>query len=79
MKCLRPDHADENAVQSLPREEASRMRTADIADTGAVRKAGPLLGTPRLGLAAEATPVRAPGGRHRVVDGPFAETKEQLG
>ena len=78
MKCLRPDHADENAVRSLPREEASRMRTADIADTGAVRKAGPLLGPHRVGPA-EATPVRAPGGRHRVVDGPFAETKEQLG
>jgi hypothetical protein len=49
-----------------------------MAYTETTRKAGVLLGTHGLRLAAKVTTVRAPS-RHRVVDGPFAETKEQLG
>lgn len=38
-----------------------------------------LLGNNGMRPTSEATTVRAPGGKQSVVNGPFAETKEQLG
>jgi hypothetical protein len=55
------------------------MQAAYMDYTEAMRKAGVLVGSNRLRPTSEATTVRAPGGRKSVLDGPFAETKEQLG
>jgi hypothetical protein len=79
MKYLLLNYVDENAMRNLPREEAGRMHAAYLAYTAAMKKAGVLLGNHGLRPTEEATTVRAPGGKQSVVNGPFAETKEQLG
>ena len=79
MKYLLLNYVDEAAIRSLPREEAGRMHAAYMAYTEAMKKAGVLLDNHGLRSTAEATTVRAPGGKQSVVNGPFAETKEQLG
>ena len=47
--------------------------------TTALREAGVMVGGAGLEPPPTATTVRQPGGKRRVQDGPFAETKEQLG
>jgi len=47
--------------------------------TAALREAGVMVGGAGLEPPRAATTVRQPGGKRRVQDGPFAETKEQLG
>jgi len=70
---------DDNAVRSRSRGETGRTPAADEAHTETMRKAGVRLGPHRLLSGAAATTGWTSRGRHRVVDGPFAETKEQLG
>ncbi len=79
MKYLLLQYIDETAMLNLPREEAGRVHAAYMAYTEAMKKAGVLVANHGLRPTAEATTVRAPGGKRSVVDGPFAETKEQLG
>ena len=50
-----------------------------IAYTQAMKDAGVFRAGDPLAPTASATTVRAPGGTRKVQDGPFAETKEQLG
>ena len=52
---------------------------AFMAYTEALRKAGALVGSNRLRDSADATTVTVANGKTQVTDGPFAETKEQLG
>ena len=52
---------------------------AFTAYTEALRKAGALVGSNRLRDSADATTVTVANGKTQVTDGPFAETKEQLG
>jgi hypothetical protein len=52
---------------------------AYIAYTEALKQAGVLRGGNRLQPVASATTVRSANGKPAVLDGPFAETKEQLG
>ena len=47
--------------------------------TTALREAGVMVGGAALEPPRTATTVRQPGGKRRVQDGPFADTKEQLG
>ncbi|WP_252729657.1 YciI family protein [Pacificibacter marinus] len=47
--------------------------------TAEVREAGKLIGGEALESVASATTVSVRGGKTELVDGPFAETKEQLG
>jgi hypothetical protein len=56
-----------------------RMHAAYMAYIEALKKAGVLLGNSGLRPTSQATTVRAPGGKQSVLNGPFAETKEQLG
>jgi hypothetical protein len=49
-----------------------------MAYTEALNKAGVRVGSNRLRPTSEATTVRVPNGKKNVVNGPFAETKEQL-
>jgi hypothetical protein len=64
--------------QMTPAEQAEAM-TAYRAYTEALRKADVLRGANRLQPAAKATTVRVVDGKARVLDGPYAESKEQLG
>lgn len=79
MKFLLLQYIDYAAMAKLPKEEAGRMHGAYTAWTEAMRKAGVLLANHGLRPAAEAATVRAPGGKRSVIDGPYAETKEQIG
>jgi hypothetical protein len=72
-------YGNENAMLSAPKEASSQMHAAYMAYTEAMKKAGVLRGGNRLRPTSDATTVRAPGGKQSVLNGPFAETKEQLG
>ena len=72
-------YRNESAMLDAPKEASSQMMSAYTAYTEAMTKAGVMVGGNRLRPAGEATTVRAPNGRKTVLNGPFAETKEQLG
>jgi hypothetical protein len=55
------------------------MLAAYGAYTEALSKAGVLLGGNRLRPTSASTTIRLAGGKTTVLDGPYAETKEQLG
>lgn len=72
-------YGDETAMLAADKEASSRMLAAYTAYTEAMKQAGVLVGANRLRPTSSATTVRNPDGKTSVVDGPFAETKEQLG
>jgi hypothetical protein len=61
-----------------PAEQQQGM-AAYMAYTEALKASGVLAGSNRLRPAATATTVRPVNGKTQVLDGPFADTKEQLG
>jgi hypothetical protein len=71
-------HSDESAMKSAPPEATGQMHAAYMAYTEALSTAGILLGGNRLRPTDTATTVRITGGKTQVLDGPYAETKEQL-
>ena len=72
-------YSDERANAALPREQVSEIVGAYMAYGEALRDAKVLVGSNRLRATSAATTVRVVDGRTQVLDGPFAETKEQLG
>jgi hypothetical protein len=72
-------YSNESAMQKAPKEATAQMHNAYVAYTEAMQKAGVMVGGNRLRPATEATTVRSPNGKKSVLNGPFAETKEQLG
>jgi hypothetical protein len=72
-------YGKENAMLAALKEASSQMMAAYTAYSEAMRKAGVLVGGNRLRPTADATTVRSPSGKPNVPNGPFAETKEQLG
>ena len=71
-------YANENAMLNAPKEAAGQMISAYQAYTEAMTKAGVRVGSNRLRPTSDATTVRAPNGKASVLNGPFAETREQL-
>jgi len=72
-------YGNENAMLNAPKEAMSQMIGAYTAYTEALKKSGTWLASNRLRPTSEATTVRNPNGKKSVINGPFAETKEQLG
>ena len=72
-------YGDERAAESVPREQMTEMINAYMAHTQALRDAKVLVASNRLKPTSAATTVRTVDGQTKVLDGPFAETKEQLG
>lgn len=72
-------YADHTAFQSFTPEEQERGMAAYIAYAQALEKAGVLRGNNRLQPSTAATTVRVVDEKTRVLDGPYADTKEQLG
>ena len=72
-------YGDEREWQSLSQEEMTRVYEAHGAYSKAMQDAGVLRGGAELKPVSTATSVRFTNGRPKTVDGPFAETKEQLG
>jgi hypothetical protein len=69
-------YADENALDEAERQACYRESTQLTRDLDA---AGKYLGASPLHPTSAATSVRIRDGRRLVTDGPFAETREQLG
>lgn len=63
----------------MTRPQQEEAMAAYGAFTEALRKAGVLMGVNRLQRASVATTVRVADGKTQVLDGPYAESKEQLG
>jgi hypothetical protein len=79
MKYLLLQYANETKMTTLPREEHAQVYGAYMAYVEAMKKAGVFVGNEGLRPTAEATTLRVINGKQNVVNGPFAETKEQLG
>jgi hypothetical protein len=72
-------YEDEKAWQKMPPAEAEKILGEYHAYTESIRKSGHLVGGNALQPTHTATTVRLRQGKVGTTDGPFAETKEQLG
>jgi hypothetical protein len=81
MKYMLLIYGNEAAMLSADKKQVEQMMAAYGAYTEAMKKAGVYVGGERLRLTADATTVRAANGngKSQVLNGPYAETKEQLG
>ena len=79
MKYLCLIYSDEAMWPKLPKAETEQMMGEYMAFTEAIQKSGQYLGGNRLQSTQAATTVRIRNGQISTTDGPFAETKEQLG
>ena len=69
----------EKMMEDMPKAEAERHFEEYREFTAAIRKSGHFIGVNRLLPAATAATVRVREGKVSITDGPYAETKEQLG
>ena len=72
-------YGDERATAAFTREQMTEIVDAHMAYGQALRDAKVWVGSNRLRPIAEAKSVRIADGQTKTLDGPFAETKEQLG
>ena len=72
-------YGDEQSRLALTDDERGKMMAAYGEFTESIRESGQLLAGDALHPATTATSVRVRDGETIVTDGPFAETKEQLG
>ena len=72
-------YRSEGARDTVTQAEIGQMMAAYGAYTEAVKKAGILVGGDRLERSSTGTTVRVANGKTQVLNGPYAETKEQLG
>ena len=79
MKYILMIYGNEPSLQARSKAEADRSHAAYVAYTEALKKAGVIVGGDRLQRSSLATTVRVADGKTKVLDGPYAETKEQLG
>ena len=79
MQYLLMIHTDEKGMQSAPKDAVAKMSAAYGAYTEAMMKAGVYVGGERLRPSSTATVVRTNNGKTSVLNGPYAEIKEQLG
>lgn len=79
MKYLCLIYQDESVSQRLPKAEVQKIHGEYLAFTDEIKKSGRLLGNNGLQPTQTATTVRVRDGKITTTDGPFAETKEQLG
>jgi len=72
-------YANEASWDSMTEAQRAQGAAAYAAYTEALQKADALKGSNRLRPSATATTVRVTNGRSQVLDGPFVDSKEQLG
>jgi hypothetical protein len=72
-------YSDERAAETTPRDQMTEIINAYTAYTKALQDAKVLVASNRLRPTSAATTIRTVDGQTKVLDGPFAETKEQLG
>jgi hypothetical protein len=79
MKYLLMIYASEKDEAKMSPDETGKLMQAYGAYTEALIKAGAMQGGERLRPIADATSARVRGGKTEVLNGPYAETREQLG
>ena len=79
MKYLCLIYEDESIWATMPKADSDRMMADYGALTGDLRTSGKLVAGEALQPTTTATTVRVRSGKTLTTDGPFAETKEQLG
>ena len=79
MQYLLMIYGNEAGMQAASKDQVTQMSAAYTAYTEAMKKAGVIRGGERLRPTSEATTVRVTNGKTQVLDGPYADTKEQLG
>ncbi len=79
MKYLCLLYADEARFPKMPKADADRWLAEYAAFTAGIRESGHYVGSNRLQPTHSATTVRVRDGKVSTTDGPFMETKEQLG
>jgi len=79
MKYLCLIYDDEQEMMKRPRDDTGKMSADYLTFTEGIRKSGHYLGGDALQPTHTATTVRSRAGKVSTTDGPFAETKEQLG
>jgi hypothetical protein len=79
MKYMLLIYQNEAAMQATSPQQTAERVAAYSAYTKAMQESGAYVAGDRLGLSSSATTVRVSDGRSRVLNGPYAETKEQLG
>jgi len=79
MKYMLLIHTRESDYAEMSKAEAEQRTGAYMAYAQAMQKAGILRGGERLKPISTASTVRVSNGKTQVLDGPYAETKEQLG
>ena len=79
MKYLLMIYVNEAGMQSATKEQVDEQMRAYAAYTDALVTSGVMVGGERLRPSQTATTVRARNGKTEVLDGPYADTKEQLG
>ena len=72
-------YADETGWSKMTKAQQEQGYAAYIAYTEALKKAGAWVGSNRLQPVSAATTVRVANGKSQVLDGPYIESKEQLG
>jgi hypothetical protein len=79
MKYLCLIYGDERQWPKLPKTDAESMTAEYFAFSDTIKRSGHFLGGDGLQPTTTATTVRVRNGKVTTTDGPFAETKEQLG
>jgi hypothetical protein len=72
-------YADESGWGKMTPAEQQQGMAAYMAYTEALKKAGAYVGSNRLQPISSATTVKVTNGKQQVLDGPYADSKEQLG
>lgn len=72
-------YAAESGWSDMTKAQQEQGMAAYGAYTEALKKAGALVGSNRLQPVSTATTVRVANGKSQVLDGPYADSKEQLG
>ena len=79
MKYLCLIYEDEKNWQQMPKDQSDAVMGEYFAFTDSIRKSGQYVAGDALQPTHTATTVRVRNGKTSTTDGPFAETKEQLG
>jgi hypothetical protein len=79
MKYLLLTYVNENGWTKMTKAEQEQGAAAYMAYGEALKKAGAIVGSNRLQPTSTATTVRITNGKSQVLDGPYVDTKEQLG
>ena len=79
MQYMLMTYVQEAGWSKLTKVEQEQGVAAYMAFTEAMKKAGVLAGSNRLQPTSTATTIRAANGKTQVLDGPYVDSKEQLG